>query len=86
MDRPVTEPHYQLDVTLGQLQDLESLLETASAGEADPDAEVFQLLDLVRKTRIEAIKFKQRNQERMTEVLGRLEEVQKQQSPTLQAD
>lgn len=75
----MTEPRYQLAVTLGQLQDLQTLLETASAGEADPDAEVFQLLDLVRKTRVEAIKFKQRNQERMTEVVERLADVQKQQ-------
>ena len=78
-NRPITEPLYQLAVTLDQLQDLQTLLETTSAGEADPDAKVFQLLHLVRKTRIEAVKFAQRNQERVTEVLGRLSDVQKQQ-------
>ncbi|WP_431036888.1 hypothetical protein [Pseudomonas yamanorum] len=57
---PITEPLYQLAVTLDQLQDLQTLLETTSAGEADPDAKVFQRLHLVRKTRIEAVKFKQR--------------------------
>jgi hypothetical protein len=66
--RPITEPLYQLAVTFDQLQDLQTLLETTSAGEADPDAKVFQLLHLVRKTRIEAVKFKQRNQERAADL------------------
>ena len=50
-----TEPLYQLPpVTLAQLDDLKNALEAMSNGEADPDAEVFKLLDLVRKTRAEA--------------------------------
>ncbi len=53
------EQRYTLAVTLGQLEQLKLLLEAASAGEADPDAPVFELLDLVRKARTEAILLKQ---------------------------
>ena len=54
-----TEPRYQLQpLTLGQLDLLKTVLEKASANEADPDAEVFELLDLVRKTRTNAIQLK----------------------------
>lgn len=68
----MTEPRYQLAVTLDQLSDLQTMLETVSSRETDPDAEVFRLLDLVRKTRVDAIKFKQRNQDRGAEILARL--------------
>ncbi|APC19492.1 hypothetical protein BLL42_27550 (plasmid) [Pseudomonas frederiksbergensis] len=45
----MNEPRYQLPpLTLGQLEQLTHALEVVSAGEADPDAEVFRLLDLVR--------------------------------------
>ncbi|MDF4211128.1 hypothetical protein P2W50_31240 [Pseudomonas protegens] len=55
----MNEPRYQLPpLTLGQLDQLKTVLETASANEADPDAEVFALLDLVRKTRTNAIQLK----------------------------
>jgi|GEM_PF-5296584 len=44
-----------LSVTLDQLHELKRVLETASATEADPDAPVFELLDMVRKVRTDAI-------------------------------
>jgi hypothetical protein len=47
-----------LPVSLKHLQFLQALLDAASAREADPDAEVFKLLDAVRKTRGEAVKSK----------------------------
>lgn len=44
---------YYLPVTLEQLQNLQSLLDVR-AREPNPDAEVFQLLEGVRKTRVDA--------------------------------
>lgn len=49
-----------LPVSLKHLEFLQALLDAASAREADPDAEVFQLLDSVRKTRGEAVKSRHR--------------------------
>lgn len=55
----MNEPRYELPpLTLSQLDQLKTVLETASANEPDPDAEVFALLDLVRKARANAIKLK----------------------------
>lgn len=42
---------YPLHLTSEQLDALKRLLDTASASEADPDAEVFKLMDLVREAR-----------------------------------
>lgn len=57
-----SEPLYQLPpVTLGQLDELKAAFEAKSAGEADPDAEIFKLLDLVRKTRTDALRLRQSN-------------------------
>ena len=53
---------YYLPVTLEQLHDLQSLLDAASAHEPNPDAEVFQLLEVVRKTRVDAVKRQQKVQ------------------------
>lgn len=75
-NRPMIEPRYSLDFTLDQLDELQTALETVSASEADPEAEIFVLLDQVRKARVDAIKFKQRNQERAADVLSRLADVQ----------
>ncbi|MHC8403531.1 hypothetical protein ACYZTX_29935 [Pseudomonas sp. MDT1-17] len=54
MNEPLTEPRYPLHLTAGQLNDLKIHLEKVSASEADPDAEVFTLLDLVREARKQA--------------------------------
>lgn len=60
-----TEPLYQLPpVTLRQLNELKVALEAMSIAEADPDAEVFKLLGLVRKTRADAIRLNQLTLER----------------------
>lgn len=48
--------HYHLPVTLEQSRNLQSLLDAASARESNPDAEVFELLETVRKTRVDATK------------------------------
>ena len=59
-----TDPLYQLPpVTLNQLDEMKVALEVVSAGVADPDAEIFKLLDLVRKTRADAIRQKLRQEE-----------------------
>lgn len=59
----MTDTRYYLPVTLDQLQNLQSMLDTVSAREANPDAEVFQLLEIVRKTRSDAAKSCQQTQE-----------------------
>jgi hypothetical protein len=50
------EPCYPLYLTIGQLNDLKILLDTVTANEADPDAEIFALLDQVREVRKQAAK------------------------------
>lgn len=67
----ILESRYLLSVTLSQLDELKRVLETASANEADPDAPVFELLEMVRKVRTDAILLKQRNQQRAADVLAR---------------
>ncbi len=67
----ILESRYLLSVTLGQLDELKRVLETASASEVDPDAPVFELLEMVRKVRTDAILLKQRNQQRAADVLAR---------------
>lgn len=44
-----TETRYPLPLTLDQLSDLKTLLDAATASEADPNAEIFALLDQVRE-------------------------------------
>ncbi len=57
MTTKLSEPCFQLPpLTLSQLDQLKVLLEIASAREADPESEVFQLLKLVHRTRVDAIK------------------------------
>nr|CEK42505.1 hypothetical protein PQBR55_0126 [Pseudomonas fluorescens SBW25] len=46
---PSNDTRYCLPVTLDQLQSLQSILDAVSAREANPDAEVFHLLEVVRK-------------------------------------
>lgn len=50
------EPRYPLHLTKGQLNDLKILLDAATASEANPDAEIFALLDQVREVRKQAAK------------------------------
>ena len=47
----ITEPRYPLHLTMGQLNDLKTLLDAATASEANPDADIFTLLDQVREAR-----------------------------------
>ncbi|MNF64515.1 hypothetical protein D3C81_1403210 [compost metagenome] len=65
----MTDARYYLPVTLDQLQHLQSVLDTVSSREANPDAEVFQLLEVVRKTRADAAKSSQKAQEH-ADILG----------------
>ncbi|MDF4211111.1 hypothetical protein P2W50_31155 [Pseudomonas protegens] len=51
-----TEPRYPLALTLAQLNDLITRLDASAAGEADPDAPVFALLDEVREARKQALR------------------------------
>lgn len=67
----ILESRYLLSVTLSQLDELKRVLETASVNEADPDAPVFELLEMVRKVRTDAVLLKQRNQQRAADVLAR---------------
>lgn len=67
----MSEPRYPLHLTMGQLSDLKTLLDAATASEADPDAEIFALLDQVREARKQAAGLSDRNQARATEVLSR---------------
>jgi hypothetical protein len=55
MTEPEAEPRYPLHLTMGQLNDLKTLLDAATASEADPDAEIFALLDQVREVRRQAV-------------------------------
>lgn len=48
--------NYALSLTPKQLDELKSILERASMSEADPDAEVFVILDLVRAARVDALR------------------------------
>ncbi|WP_324729631.1 hypothetical protein [Pseudomonas chlororaphis] len=54
MTQPTTESRYPLHLTVRQLNALKTLLDAATVSEADPDAEVFELLDLVREARRQA--------------------------------
>lgn len=54
MTEPTTEPRYALHLTIGQLTTLRTLLDVASASEADPDAGIFELIDQVRAARRQA--------------------------------
>lgn len=64
-----TDPLYELPpVTLSQLDEMKAALEVASVSVADPDAEIFKLLDLVRKTRAHAIRHKQSQEASAAEV------------------
>ncbi|MDI2144887.1 hypothetical protein KBJ94_22810 [Pseudomonas sp. ITA] len=45
MTAPTPEPRFLLPLTQRQLQALTSYLDTVSTSEADPDAEVFALID-----------------------------------------
>lgn len=49
-------PTYALRLTQKQLDELKSILERASMSEADPEAEVFVILDLVRAARVDAMR------------------------------
>jgi len=51
MTAPTPEPRFPLPLTQRQLQALTSYLDTVSTSEADPDAEVFALIDQVRQVR-----------------------------------
>ena len=64
----MTDARYYLPVTLDQLQSLQSILDAVSAREADPDAEVFHLLEVVRRTRTDAAKSMLRMQQNASEV------------------
>lgn len=63
----MTDARYYLPVTLDQLQSLQSILDAVSAREANPDAEVFHLLEVVRKSRTDAAKSMQRMQQNASE-------------------
>lgn len=49
------EPRFPLALTRRQLQALAGYLDTVSTSEADPDAEVFTLIDQVRQVRKQAV-------------------------------
>jgi len=51
MTTPTPEPRFALPLTQRQLQALTGYLDTVSTSEADPDAEVFALIDQVRQVR-----------------------------------
>lgn len=54
-DVPAPETRYPLDLTLAQLDELKGILDAVSAGEGDPDALVFSILDKVRAVRRDAL-------------------------------
>lgn len=51
-----TEPHYPLSLTLAQLNELITRLDASAAGEANPDAPVFALLDELREARKQVLR------------------------------
>lgn len=71
MSDTITEPRYPLHLTLGQLNDLKSILDTVSAGVGDPDADIFALLEQVREARKKAAGLLERNLARAADVLAR---------------
>lgn len=52
----MTEPRYPLALTLDQMNDLITRLDASAASEADPDAQVFALLNEVREARKQALR------------------------------
>lgn len=54
MTEATPEPRYPLALTERQLKALTGYLDTVSTSEADPDAEVFALIDQVRQVRKQA--------------------------------
>ncbi|RBB97318.1 hypothetical protein C3E97_028060 [Pseudomonas sp. MWU12-2115] len=51
MPEAIHEPRYPLHLTESQLRALTGYLDAVSTSEADPDAEVFALIDQVRQVR-----------------------------------
>lgn len=53
---PESEPRFPLHLSVRQLNDLKGILDVAAQSEANPDAEIFKLIDQVRVSRREVEK------------------------------